>query len=55
MAGFILGLVLFLGIHLVRVVAPQWRKARLAAGEGPYKGLYTLVSVVGLGLIIWFV
>ena len=54
MTGFIVGLILFLGIHLVRVVAPDWRKARIAAGEGPYKGVYSLVSLAGIALMVWF-
>lgn len=54
MTLLILGLVLFLGVHSVRVFAERWRggvRARL--GEGAYKGLYTLASVAGLVLIVW--
>ena len=29
MLYLILGLVIFIGIHLVRMVAPQWREAKL--------------------------
>ena len=54
MGFLILGLVLFLGVHSVRIVADGWRARMLARlGEGPWKGLYSLVSVVGLGLIVW--
>ena len=54
MAYLILGLVLFLGVHSVRIVAEGWRTRTLARlGEGPYKGIYTLISLVGLGLIVW--
>jgi uncharacterized membrane protein len=50
----VLGLVLFLGVHSVRIVADDWRSARMAAwGEGRWKGLYSLASALGLGLIIW--
>ena len=50
----VLGLVLFLGVHSLRIVASGWRAQTLARlGEGPWKGLYALVSVVGLGLILW--
>jgi len=50
----VLGLVLFLGMHSVRIVADDWRGARVAAmGLGPWKGLYSLVSLVGLVLIVW--
>lgn len=50
----ILGLVLFLGVHSVAIVSPAGRD-RLAArfGENGWKGLYSLVSAVGLGLIVW--
>ncbi len=49
----ILGLILFLGIHSVRIVAPGWRDARLAAMGNGWRGLYSIVSAVGLVLIIW--
>lgn len=49
----VLGLIVFLGIHSVRIVAPDWRDAQLATrGEGPWKGIYSLVSLVGLVLIV---
>ncbi|KAB2847693.1 MAG: NnrU family protein [Hyphomicrobiaceae bacterium] len=53
MIFFIAGLIVFLGIHLVPAF-PALR-ARLASrlGEGPYKGLFSLVSALGLGLIIF--
>jgi len=50
----LLGLVIFLGIHSVRIIAPDWRDQRVAAmGEGTWKGVYSVVSLVGLVLIIW--
>ncbi len=49
-----LGLALFLGIHLTRALAPAWREAQIARlGEKGWKGLYSLVSAVGFGLILW--
>jgi uncharacterized membrane protein len=49
-----LGLVLFLGVHSVRVFADDWRAAQIAArGEGVWKGLYSLLSIAGLGLIVY--
>jgi uncharacterized membrane protein len=49
----ILGLVIFLGTH----VFSMRREARAAAiarlGEGPYKGLYSLLSLLGLVLVVW--
>ncbi|MCV3242785.1 NnrU family protein [Mesorhizobium sp. ZC-5] len=50
----ILGLVLFLGIHSVRIVAPAWRDAQHARlGENGWKGLYSLISLAGFVLIVW--
>jgi uncharacterized membrane protein len=54
MVLLVLGLVLFLGVHSVRIVADGWRTATIARrGEGAWKGLYSLVSVAGLVLIVW--
>ena len=53
MGVLILGLVLFLGVHSVRIVANDWRTQVLAQrGEGAWKGLYSVLSVVGLVLVI---
>ncbi len=50
----ILGLVVFLGVHSIRIVAADWRGAMISRlGEGPWKGLYSLVSAVGLVLLVW--
>ncbi|MFW2355270.1 NnrU family protein [Hydrogenophaga sp.] len=53
MVLLILGLVLFLGIHSVSIVSADGRN-RLAGqmGEGPWKGLYSLVSLAGFALIV---
>lgn len=54
MAWLILGLVLFLGAHSVRVFAEDWRTRVLArVGSNAYKGLYSLASAAGFALIIW--
>jgi uncharacterized membrane protein len=54
MSALMLGLLVFLGVHSLRIVAPAWREAQIARrGEGPWKGLYSLASAVGLGLIVW--
>jgi uncharacterized membrane protein len=47
----IIGLVVFLGAHVF--VSMRGHRAKLVArlGEGPYKGLFSLVSVFGLVLI----
>jgi uncharacterized membrane protein len=50
---FIVGLVLFLGIHSVSIVAPRWRAATVARlGERSWKGLYSLAAGVGLAVLI---
>ena len=53
MGLLLLGLVLFLGCHSVRVFAEDWRVAtRLRLGKKMYKGLYSLASIVGFVLIV---
>ena len=48
------GLLLFLGTHSVRVVADPWRTRMIRRiSEGPWKGLYSLVSAAGFGLVLW--
>ncbi|MHA6206116.1 NnrU family protein [Dyella soli] len=50
----ILGLVMFLGVHSIRLVASDWRSRQLARlGEKRWKALYALVSVIGFVLIVW--
>ncbi len=54
MSLFILGLVLFLGVHSVAIVAPAWRERQIAQrGEMAWKGLYSVVSLVGFVLLIY--
>ncbi len=54
MTLLILGLILFLGVHSVRIFAEGWRSAQIAQrGEGAWKGLYSVASIVGFALIIW--
>ncbi len=54
MIYLILGLLIFLGVHSVRIVAPNWRiQTRAHIGEKPWKGLYSLASLLGLGLIVF--
>jgi uncharacterized membrane protein len=54
MVWLILGLLLFLGAHSVRIVADGWRSRTLErVGEKAWKGGYTLISLLGLGLIVW--
>ena len=54
MGMLILGLLVFLGVHSTRIVADGWRTAMLGRlGENGWKGLYSLLSIVGLGLVVW--
>ena len=50
----ITGLVVFLGVHSVRIVADGWRIRILhRLGASAYKGLYSLISVLGFVLIVY--
>jgi uncharacterized membrane protein len=54
MVPLILGLLLFLGVHSVRIVAEDWRGRRVARmGLKPWKGVVTVFSLIGFGLIVW--
>ncbi|MCX7150426.1 MAG: NnrU family protein [Rhodocyclales bacterium] len=54
MGLLILGLIVFLGAHSARIYAGDWREAQLARyGEMRWKGVYSLLSAIGLGLIVW--
>jgi len=54
MALLILGLVLFLGVHSMRVFAEGTRTRFIAQrGENAWKGLYAVLSIVGFVLLIW--
>jgi uncharacterized membrane protein len=49
----IAGLVVFLGVHSLRIFAEPWRAAQIARlGLGAYKGIYSVVSAAGLALIV---
>lgn len=54
MEMLVAGLVMFLGVHSVRMLAEGWRtRMRARLGEGAWKGLYSLVSLAGLVLIVY--
>jgi uncharacterized membrane protein len=54
MTLLIIGLIIFLGLHSVRIVAEGWRtKKRAQLGEGAWKGLYSVASLIGFALIVW--
>lgn len=54
MTVLILGLAIFVVTHSVRIFADGWRARQIARfGAGPWKMLYSLMSAVGLVLIVW--
>jgi uncharacterized membrane protein len=54
MSLLIVGLALFLGVHSIAIVSPGLRgRAVQGMGEGAWKGLYALVSLVGFALICY--
>jgi uncharacterized membrane protein len=54
MGLLVLGLAIFLGVHCTRIVAPHWRRATITRiGDGPWKLIYSAVSILGFLLIIW--
>lgn len=54
MTILLLGLVLFLGTHSLRIFAEGWRTAMFQRlGELRWKALFAAVSLVGLVLVVW--
>ncbi|HWZ46850.1 MAG TPA: NnrU family protein [Herbaspirillum sp.] len=54
MTLLILGLLIFLGVHSIRIVAEPWRATQIARiGERGWKGSFALASAIGLALIVW--
>lgn len=54
MLYLVLGLVLFLGVHSLHIVVEDWRnRARARLGVLVFRTLYSVVALVGLGLIVW--
>lgn len=50
----IAGLIVFLGIHSLRIVADGWRSRQVERlGEGLWKGIYSVVSIGGFVLLVW--
>jgi len=49
----VLGLVIFIAIHILPT-SPDLRRGLAARfGEGPYKGLFSVVSLIGFALIVY--
>jgi len=54
MLPLIAGLLLFLGMHSLRLWRADWRSAFIARrGERVWKAMFALVSLAGLVLIVW--
>lgn len=54
MTILLLGLVVFLGVHSLSIINKPWRDSRVARmGEMSFKGVYSLISLVGFILIVW--
>jgi uncharacterized membrane protein len=54
MIWLVFGLLLFHGLHSLRMFAPAWRDAKYAEfGEAKWKGIYSLFSLIALVLVIW--
>ena len=48
------GLLLFLGVHAMRVFANDWRsRMRTRIGAGSFKGIYSVASLAGFVLLVW--
>ena len=52
MVWLIIGLVLFFGVHVFSSVRGARQKLIARIGEGPYKGLYSVISIAGFALIV---
>jgi uncharacterized membrane protein len=53
MTYLIVGLLLFLGVHSVAIVAPAWRNAMAARlGDPSWKAIYAVISVIGFVMLV---
>ena len=53
MTQLIVGLILFFGIHSISIFAESWRDGMVKKlGEMPWKGIYSVVSIVGFYLML---
>ena len=54
MTALIVGLLIFLGVHSVRIFAEPWRTGvRARIGENAWKGAYSVASLAGFALLVW--
>ncbi len=53
MTYLVAGLLLFLGVHSIAIVAPAWRDGMVAKlGDAPWKALYTAASIIGFVMLV---
>jgi uncharacterized membrane protein len=48
------GLIVFLGVHSIRIFADDWRTARIASlGPVAWKVVYSIASIIGFALVVY--
>ena len=53
MTYLVAGLLLFLGVHSIAIVAPAWRDAQVARlGDAAWKAFFALASVIGFVMLV---
>jgi uncharacterized membrane protein len=53
MPKLVAGLLIFFGLHSIRIFAPAWRDAMVARlGAGTWKAVYSVASIVGFVMIV---
>lgn len=53
MLTMVIGLLLFLGTHSIRIFADDWRNRQVSQhGESLWKGIYSLLAIIGFVLIV---
>jgi len=54
MGVLILGLAIFLGVHSVSITNRDFRNRMVERlGEKPWRGVYSIISLIGFALIVW--
>ncbi|WP_322105634.1 NnrU family protein [Paraburkholderia sp. J41] len=54
MGLLVLGLVIFIGVHSIRVAAPRWRAAQIERlGPQAWRGAFALLSIIGIVLVVY--
>ncbi len=54
MSWLVAGLIIFFAVHAISIINEPWRDRMVAKmGEGPWKGIYSVVAAIGFLLIVW--